>query len=186
MSWRETKPYLWRIAPKAPRLLKTTHRVKDPDEELSSPDCISQRSSIQTVFPNNSLKTLFDHHGILGSDQSEISPLLCTLPNRMSMTLWLQYYSNCTYTYKTTQRQSVRCRLHVRDIQLQCSHMYRFRFRKYHNFLTYWKVVSLHPSSYPLRAPSSEDSHFAQSSHHTGDGWCLILHWIVDGETTSH
>ena len=35
------------------------------------------------------------HPGILGSDQSEISPLLCTLPNRMSRTLWLQYYSNC-------------------------------------------------------------------------------------------
>ena len=37
------------------------------------------------------------HPGILGSDQSEISPLLCTLPNRMSRTFWLQYYSNCTY-----------------------------------------------------------------------------------------
>ena len=36
--------------------LKTTHRVKPPDEELSSPDCASQHSSIQTDCPNNSWK----------------------------------------------------------------------------------------------------------------------------------
>ena len=35
--------------------------------------------------------------GILGSDQSEISPLLCTLPNRMSRTLWIQYTTVTVY-----------------------------------------------------------------------------------------
>ena len=117
--------------------------------------------------------------GILGSDQSEISPLLCTLPNRMSRTLWIQYYSNCTHRH-TKQHignlYSVEVIMPHESMYMthSCTHMYRFSFRNYHHFSTYWKVVSLHPSSYPLRAPSSEDTHFAQSSHHTGDGWCLM------------
>ena len=67
------------------------------------------------------------HPGILGSDQSEISPLQCTLPNRMSMTIWIQYsnYSKCMFIdIQTTHRQSVHRRgynaaqMHVCDSQL--------------------------------------------------------------------
>ena len=79
-----------------------------------------------------------EHPGILGSNQSEISPLLCTLPNRMSRTLWLQYYTAtaCTHTKQYIYRQSVQHRVHVVcDSQLY-THMHRFWFRKYHIFLT--------------------------------------------------